>query len=254
MAKPVNFYGPYLKIERAEHHIRQLERIFGEFLRKNEQTLRKSRDLQSGPTLGVSFPRHTPTILGDVLHNLRAALDHAYCALVEANGHRVHERSFFPIVNPNGKDSWQSRKASIEGHEEAGHGLGARIIDVLSNEIQPYEGGNGADLVKLHVLDIADKHVILLPTQQLIHAQDVSLEAPGLNVTFSGVTFITRGIPVAGPGLVPNQGYNQKATFQISFGRGQPFEGEPILPVLKGLSSRVRETLHLLEQRAKETF
>lgn len=255
MINPLDFSGPYLKTERAEHHIDDLEGIFKRHIARNKKAMipkynRKPR----GISIGTGLPRHTPTILGDAIHNLRASLDHAYCELVKANGHTVHERSFFPAVNPNGRDSWESRKAMVEGQEKDGHGPGLAVIKALSDDVQPYVGGKGEDLARLHGLDIADKHMILLPTEAHMHIEDIK---------FTNGSAI-RGITLAGPlgseaaiafgvgaGLDPN--HNSKAIFDICFGGGQPYEGEPIIPVMRALTRRVNDTLHLLEQRAAET-
>lgn len=253
MYETLDFSGPHLKTERAEHHIFELKRIFKGYIAANKKALTpKYNRKPRGRPIGANFPKHTPTILGDALHNLRAALDHAYCELVRARGHTPHERSFFPIVNPNGKDTWQSRKASMEGHEKSGFGPGTRIIEVLSDEVQPYLGGNGEDLVRLHELDIADKHMVLLPTQQMTFITDLRTKG---GEQISGVRVVTSGKPAIefGPGAGLDPSYNNKASFEICFGGGQPFEGQPIMPILEGLAARVDETLHLLEQRAMET-
>ena len=253
MANPVNFSGPYLKAERAKHHIDHLETIFKAYVAQNIKALTPKYNRKVGPRrLASGFPRHTPTILGDALHNLRAALDHAYCELVRANDHTVHERSFFPIVNPNGKDNWQSRKGSMEGHEGTGNGPGAHIIKALDEEVQPYPGGNGDDLTKLHALDIADKHMVLLPTQQQTDAEDIMFEN---GPVMQGIRLVHQedASPVFAPTFRLNPYYNNKASFEICFGKGQPFEGEPVLPILKDLARRVDETFRLLERRAKET-
>jgi len=257
MYETLDFYGPYLKAERAKHHIDNLESIFKGYAAANRKALipkynRKPR----GKPLGAHFPKHTPTVLGDALHNLRAALDHTYCELVRARGHTPHERSFFPIVNPGGKDTWQSRKAMMEGHEKDGHGPGVRIIEVLTDDVQPYPGGKGDDLVQLHVLDIADKHEILLPTQQLTIVRDIRTPGGG---GISGIGIITSGskgkpAPPAvsfGPGTGLDPKHNNQASFHICFGGTQPYQGQPIIPVLRGLAARVVETLQLLESRAK---
>jgi hypothetical protein len=249
MAKDINFYGPFLKAERAKQHIRELETVFKRYVRVNEEALRpKYNRKPRNFALGGKFPKHTPTILGDALHNLHAALDHAYCALIEANGHTVHERSFFPI---NSKGRWQDRKAMVEGHEKEGFGPGAKMIDVIFNEIQPYPSGKGQALVDLHALDIADKHTVLLPTQQRTIIQSIQF-AGGARMT--GMTFMTERAPAIefefGAALDPQ--HDNKATFEICFGQGQPFEGQPVMPILKGLAAHVDETLRLLEQRAKE--
>lgn len=73
----VDFYGPRLKVERAEQHIGELEDIFVQYVRDNVKRLR-------GETV-PTFPNYTPTVLG-ALHNLRAALDHAYHIVAEAKG------------------------------------------------------------------------------------------------------------------------------------------------------------------------
>ena len=255
MASPIDFSGPYLKTERAKHHIENLDKIFRAYVASNKKMLtpKYNRKLRVPRALGRGFPKHTPTILGDALHNLRAALDHAYCELVRANGHTVHERSFFPIVNPGGKDSWQSRKASMEGHEKAGSGPGAHVIQILSDEVQPYPGGKGDDLTKLHQLDIADKHTILLPTRQHTILEDVMFDN---HIVIRGIQLIHEGevrSSIVPEGRALNPQYNNKASFEICFGDGQPFEGEPVLPILKLLLVRVNETLRLLEQRAKVT-
>lgn len=252
MADP-DFTGPRLKTERAKHHIDHLEGIFKVHIAKQRKALvpKYNRKPRTNVVSG-GFPRHTPTILGDALHNLRAALDHAYCELVTANGHTVHERSFFPIVNPGGKDNWQSRKASMEGHEKAGNGPGAEIIAALTDEVQPYPGGNGEDLVRLHVLDIADKHQVLLPAEQRMFIEDITFTN---EARISNLTIISKSGHIfgfgAGEGLHPK--HKQKATFEICFGKGQPYEGEPVIPILRSLAVRVDETLQLLEQRAKKT-
>ncbi|HET9536224.1 MAG TPA: hypothetical protein VFP43_12895 [Mesorhizobium sp.] len=250
MADPIDFTGPYLKAERAEDHIHELERIFWSYIRSNEKALspNRYRDMRKRATpIGHDFPVHTPTILGDALHNLRAALDHAYCILVKANGGTINRYVKFPFTE---KGTRQDLEGAVQGHAKDGCGPSDEIIRVIFDEIQPFLQGSGSDLLKLHVLDIADKHLVLLPATARIVFDRVSLRDGG---GVSGITITSRkNSPVlifgAGETLEPER--QHKATFTICFGKGQPFEGEPILPVLKGLSRRVRETLDLLEQRA----
>jgi len=251
MPKPVDFYGSYLTIERAEHHIRQLEEVFGRYVRANEKALRANRNRnqrEGAPALGGGFPHHTPTIIGDALHNLRAALDHAYCILIEANGGTIHEWSFFPITM---KGDWKDRKGSVDGHKKLGHAPSDAVIDHVFNEIQPCPDGKGEDLVSLHKLDIADKHMVLIPTSQLTHIDEISFEGGG---GIKGITIVTSNAPALsfGPGAGLEKNRDHKAAFEICFGWGQPFQGEPILPILKELVVRVRETLKGLEVAARQ--
>lgn len=251
MKKDIDFYGPHLKAERAKQHIAELKAVFEGYVRVNEEALRPKDDpLQGrGFHIGGNFPEHTPTILGDALHNLRAALDHAYCLLVEAADGTLNRHSKFPFTE---KGTRQDLEGSVKGHAESGNAPSEAIIAVIFDEIQPYPGGKGEDLIKLHVLDIADKHTVLLPTQQHTQIEGMRFISGS---SIAGITLITHNAPAVeggvGAGLDPK--YDNKATFEICFGNGQPFEGQPVLPILDGLAARVDETLLLLEQRAKET-
>lgn len=248
MADPLDFYGPHLKTERAKHHIDHLEDVFRGYVRASKKAVAPKFNLKVRERqIGGSFPRHTPTILGDALHNLRAALDHAYCILVEANGGTVNRHTRFPFSE---KGSRQDLEGSVKGHAKTGNAPSDKMIAVIFDEIQPYPGGKGADLVKLHVLDIADKHMVLLPTEQRTHIEDIRFEGGG---GISGITLITSNAPaiVLKPGVGLEKDHQPKFALEVCFGDGQPFEGQPILPILRGLAARVDETLQLLESRAK---
>ena len=240
-----NFSGPYLKTERAEHHILQLKDIFSAHIDRNKKAMipKYNRKPRKAAVIGSKLPRHTSTILGDALHNLRAALEHAYCILVEANGGTVNRYVRFPFTE-NG--TRQDLEGSVNGHAKAGHGPSAQVIEFIFEEIQPFPGGKGEDLLKLHILDIADKHMILLPTQQRTFIE--KLEFPGGGGIF-GISFITDGdhdaVQIDG---VPKDGTNNKASFEICFGDGQPFEGQHIIPMLEHLHARTIETLNGLER------
>ena len=90
MAAP-DFYGPNLKVERADQHINDLEAIFDAYVLENIKRLSPNRDhgpLKESSTIDASpFPKHTPTVLGDAIHNLKSALDHAYCILAHESPH-----------------------------------------------------------------------------------------------------------------------------------------------------------------------
>lgn len=249
MAIGIDFRGPYLKAERAEHHIRQLEVVFDDYVRKNENALRPNHNfsVRNAP-IGNYFPSHTPTILGDAIHNLRASLDHAYCVLVKHHKGVITRDVQFPISKT---EDWKKLERTVQRHTDSGFGPSPRIIREIFDHVQPYPGGKGADLVSLHLLDIADKHTILLPTAQLTNIQNLVC-TNGSRI--SGITFITDGGPAVafgpGAGFVPT--YNNKVSVDICFGGGQPFEWEPVLPIIKALAQRVHETLDQLKARVEK--
>src|SRR6266702_6379559 len=85
MASP--FYGARLKIERAKEHINDLNSRAQLFADTHPHTINLETDLDTGDKLlsiapAEPFPDQLVCILGDALHNLRSALDHAWCSMV----------------------------------------------------------------------------------------------------------------------------------------------------------------------------
>jgi len=81
--------GPLLKIERADHHISQLEEAFARYVEANVEAMKGELNPDRGKwkaRLGLAIPDVTALIIGDVIHNLRVSLDHAYWIMVENNG------------------------------------------------------------------------------------------------------------------------------------------------------------------------
>jgi hypothetical protein len=229
-----------------------MEGIFKVYIANNKKALTpKYNRKPRGDALGSGLPRHTPTTLGDALHNLRAALDHAYIKLVQHNGKNPGPRIMWPFHAVGDR---QAVKGTIDGHIKAPGGQGPSEIvrDYILDKIQPYRGGDGESLVNLHLLDILDKHSELISTDKWTHIEDIRTNN-GSRV--SGITFVTDGGDAvafrAGAGL--DAEHNNKALFQICFGRGKPLQGKPIIPALWELAAKVDETLRLLETRAKET-
>ena len=254
MSKTFNFDGPYLKVKRAEHHIDNLKRIFAAHVNANKNALnpkRRGKAWIPARGIGTPIPTHTPTILGDAIHNLRAALDHAYCVLVESNGCNImthpNKRNInFPFTEDT---SGQSREGSVQGHAKLGCTPSQPVIRHIFDVVQPYKGGHGDDLLSIHLLDIADKHMILIPIASKFKAERIEFTDGG---GVSGITFISEGQSYGstiafGGGVGPQKGANNQASFDICFGRGQPFEFQPILPVLERLHGRTVETLKGLE-------
>ncbi len=93
---------------------------------------------------------------GDILYNLRSALDHLACALVLANGGTITNSTEFPIVENAPKTDRD--KARIAGKVQ---GMRQEAKDYILS-IQPYRGNSTSALARLHKLNIRDKHRLLL--------------------------------------------------------------------------------------------
>jgi hypothetical protein len=146
-----------VKIKRAKKHLAELEACAEPYrdvyahviLAKDKFKIPQHvSDLRKLPV--VSF--EMLAIAGDVLHNLRSALDHLIYQLVLVRNPRVsttaRTKSSFPI----GKDlhGYESLRGKIKGLIEL---RALKFIDSL----KPYKGGNPA-LWKLHESNNIDKH------------------------------------------------------------------------------------------------
>src|SRR5436305_1929257 len=92
-----------LKVERAEKHFKELEAEIRAFLASNPYEVAAKHDANvSEVVYYVAAARDTPAVLpgicGDVLANLRGALDHLAYQLVSAGaGVGTKQKVYFPI-------------------------------------------------------------------------------------------------------------------------------------------------------------
>jgi hypothetical protein len=105
--------------------------------------------------------RRLGLIIGDCVHNMRSALDHLTCRLVEKADGTVTNRTQFPIMDKRPKDKLgQPLKPSISG------GVVDDVLTII-DALQPYQRGKDASLHPLAILrDLsnADKHHLLHAT------------------------------------------------------------------------------------------
>src|SRR5688572_1441682 len=83
--------GAYIKIERAKEHVQDLETEITAFLGREPYRIVRQDDANTGEQtyrvlVSEDGPLRWGAIIGDVIHNLRTALDHLACQLVLANG------------------------------------------------------------------------------------------------------------------------------------------------------------------------
>jgi hypothetical protein len=246
-----DFRSAVLKIERAYHHINELEAIVRSYVATNVKSLnpKGKRNLREGRVVGGKLPKHANTIVGDVIHNLRTSLDHAYCALVEANGSTVNRRVIFPFA-----DTKLNAAASLNGHKMAGIAPSDDVIALILDEIKPFEIA-GSELYGLNRLDIADKHHALIGAESAMPIDRLTIrnQDGSLGPTISGVTLVTPdgdqgGTIAIKPGSAIELKGNPYAAFQICFKQGEPFEGESILDTLKRLAKLTGHTIEALSK------
>ncbi len=167
-----------VKIERAEKHLDELEAAI---LSLGEVTF-KTVSLDFEPETGKprfdfrplnAYGPDIPAIAGDVIHNLRSALDHLAFHLVMVGitfGEPPPEKwedTQFPIFHS--PDSYEAgKRRRIQGARREA----IEAIDAL----KPYKGGCEA-LWLLRRLDNTDKHSFILPIGEDVIVGGVSLKA-----------------------------------------------------------------------------
>jgi hypothetical protein len=154
-----------IKAERAKQHLDELEKGLAAGMADQLHAVTMESDTESLYETGPFFILEStiPAIVGDVVHNLRSALDHLAWQLVSvgtASGEtrtQGWEKIQFPIAHS--LDSFVSMKG------RATEGARREAIEFL-DRLKPYKGGNDA-LWLLRQLDNADKHSFILPVGKL---------------------------------------------------------------------------------------
>lgn len=176
-----------LKLERAEQHLRSLQKEVHDWLQKDPYTLVHEFDSQVGKNVLRVEDTETPPadfalILGDCLHNLRSALDNlVYELIVACHGDpppaELVKRSEFPIFGDKVMNAGE-RKKKIGGIDP---GAQAEI-----EGLQPHNRGQNYEsdpLWRLHQLSNVDKHrlphfVLFKPIAAAYHSSSFGVIGP----------------------------------------------------------------------------
>ena len=162
-ALPRSFSAPKVKIARAQRHLAELETEIAAFLdtrpaRFVSRIIKEPGEQRAEFHL---FTQHPPedlgAIIGDVVHNLRSALDLTACEMVRiAEGPSADVGNvYFPFCRRADDLDAMIRRRDF-------HRAGDAAVALL-RELKPYPSGN-ALLRAIHDLDIHDKHSALIPT------------------------------------------------------------------------------------------
>jgi hypothetical protein len=161
-----------LKIERADKHIADLNAAIQSFFGSNPYKIGIKRDPDTRKLIYyVESVQPVPVIVaavaGDALHCLRDALDHLAQQLYlvgtgNAKGYR--DKTSFPI-SPSAKDFKSGLARKVEGMRKD-------AIDAIC-ALEPYAGGNGADLWTFHRLNNIDKHRLIITVGASFRSVDI---------------------------------------------------------------------------------
>jgi len=235
------FHGAKLKVERANRQIDELQAEVAAFaeggfyeilVRPNE----KGKLVVVAPTKPI--PNSFSLIIGDAVHNLRAALDHLATAASRVGGGKGRDL-FFPFHKE--RKGLVSDRSKLDPIEAALPGSKRLIID----EIQSCADGKGSDLYALHTLDKIDKHNDLIVTATGALIGRLVIRGGGNELSFNDCLFDSRR-PInllQLPDVEVTVEHDFKATIDIRFDNALPFGNEAVIPTLVKLSQRVTETI-----------
>ena len=226
-----------VKVERAKQHLRDLEVARDSFIKSKPYRIESKPDPQTGYNVFYitdlqATPAEIGLVAGDVIHNLRSALDHLAYQLVYVSGATHSKQTSFPI--------WDDATEYKAQRARRVQGMAQSAIDAI-DATEPYQGGKGAGLWCLHYLDIADKHHALLITP--INLTGASFVIPGFwerdYKGVGGVSFPDFGKSLEDGDVIatrePNRGDDMNFTLDIAFTKPEVIEGKPVIETLQRL-------------------
>ncbi len=230
-----------VKVERARKHLRDLELARDNFINSKPYRLERESNLGTGYNIYRVFDIQTPSaeiglIVGDVIHNLRSALDHLTYQLVLLNGASPTKQTAFPVF-----DDAKKYTTGVAGKVK---GIAQSAIDAIDAS-EPYQGAKGAGFWVLHYLDIADKHHALLTP--LINVTKASFTMPGFWERgyrgVGGVSFPNFGKPLKEGDVVATReaemDSDMNLTLDMAFTEPEVIEGRPVIKTLQRLADLV---------------
>ena len=157
--------GVHAKLDRAEEHLRALERDIRAFLEGKPCAVIHEWDpdsLTSVTTARINRepPTHMALVAGDCVHNLRSALDYLINSLVVSAGNEPNDRTAFPIFKDEGRFRGRDPRPT--------KGLTQPMMAAVER-LQPFNAAGRSDpsrpehpLVVLRALSNWDKHRLLI--------------------------------------------------------------------------------------------
>ena len=166
-----------LKIDRAIEHFNHLHAHYEAFTARRPYRVVVEEDTE--PAIKIhrvhiaeSIPQEWSAVVGDVLHNLRSALDSLAASLIEQKAtapKSVVERTYFPIRGAK-SGLYDNEATSFFGHIRSD-------AEKLIRRLEPYRGGKGNPLWQLSRLNIIDKHRRILLAGANLSKVQVSIVA-----------------------------------------------------------------------------
>lgn len=241
----VSFKSARLKVERANKHIAEI--------RERVRTLPDaySAGIEANPQTGQKFIKHVlhdttiaidlALVIGDAVHNLKCALDHAWFAAIQKHApSAVSDFAKFPVYPTRNKleSVLTGREINISS---------PALFDLIVTKIRSYEGGNDA-VWAIHRLDILDKHRLLVPLITYASVNNIEMENEKGELVKGGTLGLTSSPPwyihIPDGWHVKNNG---KPAATVLFDKGTPVHFMDVFDLLAYYTHLVLQIIELLE-------
>lgn len=148
--------GAQLKLARAQRHVEDLRSAIQAHFQSNPYRINKREDPTGDLVYTVEILEQLPpdlgAVVGDAVHNIRSVLELLTWQLVRANGGHPNKDTSFPICRTQASFDQTAQRCLA--------GASIRAVRFVKR-LKPWPGGNET-LVQLHMLDIVDKHRVIL--------------------------------------------------------------------------------------------
>jgi hypothetical protein len=248
------FLGAKLKVARAGKHLSELKLNGDKYF--SEITRPFVIDEDKGKIFIITLPfkempRKFSLIIGDCLHNLRAALDHVARAMIcppHGNGDPGDQNLCFPISAGDPTKYEAYKRKSTEG----------ATADATSfiDSLEPYSGGKHL-LSELHLLDIIDKHKLLLISASYagLKKLDVTYGDTPITLTGDNFTFTDDFKNARAEILIPagktKEDFKLVGNFQASldmrFGDNMALANKSVYPTLLSMHADIKQFIEKCE-------
>lgn len=257
---PQQLIPPRLKIDRAKKHLSDLESVLRDHIRSDPYRLvceyKRAPEIKSDyvdlppPPMAYHYrietlsplPDEVSLVFGDVVHNLRVALDLMAYDLIVQNGGSEKFTGF-----PFHEEAWNLKDALEKGPISV---VPKEIKDLLWSDIQPYRSGKGDSLWHMNRLDIIDKHRLLLATEHITGLANAEF--------VGGMNFIGGELRNRNPdgylaiSITPLVSKNEAAlTFEVVIAERKHFPDRNLVETLRQLTT---DTLRVVERLEEALF
>jgi hypothetical protein len=259
--------GVRVKIDRAKKHCRELESEIARFNAGNPYALVDDTHPETGkPIYRFRFltpiPKDWGGYVGDIIHNLRAALDNLATASALHHDPTIGRSALKDVYFPIG-----ATKEAFDRRLQTDLKRASERTRKIVKRLKPYKGGADA-FWRLHQLDILDKHTALVPVglgrgQMRIKLPPVRFPKSGLRefpvipvnlkkaypLQDGHILPIPEVVRTSSPGVTASEEKPQlQFTFEVAFGEGQIVDGEPLIPTLKQFIDFVERVVQIFER------